>query len=333
MQAIVPGMGPEKVTPENLNGRIAVITGGALGIGFEISRALAHAGCRVIMVSRKADQGADAMKTIREESPGAEAEWRECDLGDLAKVREVFTKLRGDLPRLDFVVCSSGINVNQHGRDADNIDRHFGVNYLGHYYAINVLWSLIRRTSKIAGASAPRIVFESSNMHKKAPQDVKFASLEEINDPNVGSEEEYGRTKLAMILFGRYGLVERVIKPNNDNIYAISVHPGPVNTTMQAQWKDAHPGITGQLLYWYNLARGRSVEQGSYSALWALTSPKVEQDKENANGAFYTDPDTPGERSAQAEDPKLGENLWMLSEKIVKEKLGEDALVDWNVKV
>lgn len=40
----------------------------------------------------------------------------------------------------------------------------------------------------------------------------------------------YGRTKLAMILGVKYGLVERVIKPNGDNIYALSVHPGVVGT-------------------------------------------------------------------------------------------------------
>lgn len=31
-----------------------------------------------------------------------------------------------------------------------------------------------------------------------------------------------------MILGVKYGLVERVIKPNGDNIYAIAVHPGTV---------------------------------------------------------------------------------------------------------
>lgn len=61
-----------------------------------------------------------------------------------------------------------------------------------------------------------------------APSVVHFASLDEINNPEIGSLEVYGRTKLAVILGVKYGLVDRVIKPNGDNVYALSVHPGAV---------------------------------------------------------------------------------------------------------
>lgn len=39
------------------------------------------------------------------------------------------------------------------------------VNAIGHYYAINLLYPLIRKTSKLPNTSAPRIIFESSEMH------------------------------------------------------------------------------------------------------------------------------------------------------------------------
>ena len=39
------------------------------------------------------------------------------------------------------------------------------VNAIGHYYAINQLYPLIRKTSKLPNTSAPRIIFESSEMH------------------------------------------------------------------------------------------------------------------------------------------------------------------------
>ena len=99
----------------------------------------------------------------------------------------------------------------------------------------------------------------------------------------------------------------------------------PLGIEMQQQWKDAYPGITGKLLSWSMLAVGRDVEQGSYSALWALTSPKIEEQK--LNGWYFNDPDTPGKESAQASDPQLGNALWDLSHRLIKDKLGEDALV------
>jgi len=58
---------------------------------------------------------------------------------------------------------------------------------------------------------------------------VHFGSMEAINDPAVGNLELYGRTKLAIILGVKYGFLDRVIKPNNDDIYVLSVHPGAVS--------------------------------------------------------------------------------------------------------
>ena len=37
-----------------------------------------------------------------------------------------------------------------------------------------------------------------------------------------------------------------------------------------------------------------------------------------------------GKESSRASDPVLGAGLWELSESIIREKLGSDALVDWN---
>ncbi|KAK6857746.1 short-chain dehydrogenase [Apiospora arundinis] len=65
-------------------------------------------------------------------------------------------------------------------------------------------------------------------MHYSAPSVVHFASLDEANNSGLSSAELYGRSTLAIILGVKYGMVERVIQPNNDNIYALSVHPGTV---------------------------------------------------------------------------------------------------------
>ena len=270
-------------------------------------------------------------------------------MGELGQVRDVFGNLRRSLDRLDFLVLSAGINTNQFGLDADGIDRHFGVNYLGQFYVCNQLWPVLVKTASNQYNPPPRVVFEASEMHRTAPNNVHFASLDEINDKNLGPTELYGRTKLAMILFAKYGLAEKVIKPNGQRIYAVSVHPGAVscpcapsgvffantnsdasqvNTAMQQQWKDAYPGLTGKLLTWAMLAVGRDPEQGAFSALWALTDPKIEN--EEMNGWYFSDPDQPGKESAQASDPVLGKALWDISERLIKEKVGEDALVDWS---
>jgi len=332
MQSVLHSVVGPKKEIHDLDGRVAIVTGGAFGIGYEISRAFVQNKARVIMINRKEDQGKEAIAKIKEEvGEHAQIEWLPCDLGSLKEVKEVFTGLREREKRLDLLILSAGINVNQYGEDADGIDRHFGVNWLGQFYAMNLLYPLLRKTSKLPDTPAPRIVFESSEMHRTAPSVVHFASLDEINNPEIGNTEVYGRTKLAIILGIKYGIFERVIKKNGDNIYALSVHPGAVNTAMQQQWKDAYPGLLGKMLTSVMLAGGRDVEQGSYSALYAATSPEVEE--KQWNGYYLSDPGTPGKESSQASDPALGAALWDLSERIIKDKIGPDALVDWHQDV
>jgi NAD(P)-dependent dehydrogenase (short-subunit alcohol dehydrogenase family) len=281
------------------------------------------------MVNRKEDQGQDAIQKIKEEvGQDAKIEWIGCDMGNLKEVKEVMTGVREREERLDLLILSAGINVNQYGETSDGIDRHFQVNWLGQFYVCNLLYPLLRKTSKLPDTPAPRIVWESSEMHRTAPSVVHFGSLEEINNPDVGNTQLYGRTKLAIILGVKYGFLDRVIKPNGDNIYVLSVHPGAVNTAMQQQWKDAYPGLLGKLLTSVMLAGGRDVEQGSYSALYAATSPEIEE--KGWNGYYFSDPGQLGKESSQASDPTLGAALWELSHRIIKEKVGEDALVDWS---
>ncbi|RAL08874.1 short chain dehydrogenase/reductase family protein [Aspergillus homomorphus CBS 101889] len=329
MQSVLqPIIGPKKEI-HDLTGRVALITGGALGIGYEVARAFVLNGARVIMVNRKEEQGQSAIESIKKEAgENAQIEWVPCDMGNLKEVREVFEGIRKREERLDLLILSAGINANQYGETHDGIDRHFQVNWLGQFYVVNQLYPLLRKTSKLPNTPAPRIVFESSEQHRNAPPNTHFASLEELNNPEVGNTELYGRTKLAIILGVKYGLLDRVIKPNNDNIYALSVHPGAVNTAMQQQWKDAYPGLFGNILSKLMLAVGRNVEQGSFSALWAATSPEVEE--KGWNGWYFSDVAQPGKESSQASDPTLGVALWDLSHRLIKEKAGEDAVVDWN---
>jgi len=329
MQSVLHSVVGPKKELHDLNGRVAIVTGGAMGIGYEIARAFVKVGARVIMINRKEEQGSDAISSIKKEvGADAKIEWVPCDLGSLKEVKKVFTELREKEERLDLLILSAGINANQFGLDADGIDRHFGVNWLGQFYATNLLYPLLRKTSKIPDTPAPRIVWESSEMHRTAPSNVHFGSLDEINDSSIGNTEVYGRTKLAIILGVKYGLVEKVIKKNQDGIFALSVHPGAVNTAMQQQWKDAYPGLLGKLITGVMLAGGRDVEQGSYSALYAATSPEIEE--KGYNGYYFSDPGQLGKESSQASDPKLGDALWELSERIIKEKVGDDALVDWS---
>lgn len=97
---------------------------------------------------------------------------------------------------------------------------------------------------------------------------------------------------------------------------------------MQQQWKDAYPGLFGKMVSATMLAIGRDVEQGSYSALYAATSPEVEE--KGWNGWYLSDPGQPGKESSQASDKWLGAALWDLSHRMIEKKVGKDAFASWH---
>lgn len=81
-----------------------LVTGGTQGIGFEVAKALAVSRARVLLLSRKSENGDKALEAIQKEtSGGANVEFVEIDLGNLKNVREVADRIRLKESRLDIV--------------------------------------------------------------------------------------------------------------------------------------------------------------------------------------------------------------------------------------
>ncbi|KAK6857747.1 hypothetical protein PG995_005446 [Apiospora arundinis] len=104
-------------------------------------------------------------KIKRETGEYSEIEWIPCNLGNLKEAKEILSNLRSREERLDLIcinlrllICSADMDKNQFCEDTDSIDRHFGINWLGQFYACNLLYPLLRNTSQKADTPAPRIV-------------------------------------------------------------------------------------------------------------------------------------------------------------------------------
>ena len=67
------------------------------------------------------------------------------------------------------------------------------VNNLSHYVLINRLLPLMKKTAEVAPKASVRIVMQSSEMHKVAPGDTKFASKEEVNKDRDGAQLQVSR--------------------------------------------------------------------------------------------------------------------------------------------
>src|SRR3954470_23695807 len=91
----------------SLAGKVAVVTGGATGIGAGISRLLAGRGARVAVIHRGS---AAAREGLEELAPELAVE---VDLRDVAEIRRGIGEVAERLGRIDVLVNCAGLNVQQ----------------------------------------------------------------------------------------------------------------------------------------------------------------------------------------------------------------------------
>jgi NAD(P)-dependent dehydrogenase (short-subunit alcohol dehydrogenase family) len=89
-----------------LSGRVAVVTGGARGIGFAIAKAFLRAGAVVVIADLEASKEA-----VAELSEHGTVEARALDVRDWTRVHEIFSDVQQDYGRIDIDVNSAGIQA------------------------------------------------------------------------------------------------------------------------------------------------------------------------------------------------------------------------------
>jgi NAD(P)-dependent dehydrogenase (short-subunit alcohol dehydrogenase family) len=88
-------------------GRIAVVTGGNRGMGFETCRQLAMRGARVILTSRDPAKGEAAAGRLRGE--GLDVRHHQLDVADDANIGRLAEFIRQEFGRLDILINNAGI--------------------------------------------------------------------------------------------------------------------------------------------------------------------------------------------------------------------------------
>jgi len=90
-----------------LDGKTAVVTGGAMGIGEATARVLAELGARVAVLDRDVQHG---QKTVAEfVSAGLDAKFYVCDVSDRAQVEAAFAAAEKDYGPVKLLVSNAGM--------------------------------------------------------------------------------------------------------------------------------------------------------------------------------------------------------------------------------
>ena len=117
------------MNPISLEGKVAVVTGGAGGIGRAIAESFSQLGARVIV----ADSNAESVSRLNEESRdrGWAIEAVECDVTKTAPVRALMKRVQDREQRLDILVNNVGDTLRLYKpfeeMTDENIDDLFGI--------------------------------------------------------------------------------------------------------------------------------------------------------------------------------------------------------------
>ncbi|WP_212611446.1 SDR family NAD(P)-dependent oxidoreductase [Sphingomonas gellani] len=106
-------------------GKVAVVVGGAKGIGFATARALAEDGSYVILTGRRQHEVAGAAESI-----GSSAHGMVADAASQADLERVVDEARDLHGRIDALVLNAGLSepATIAEASAEHFDRHFAVN-------------------------------------------------------------------------------------------------------------------------------------------------------------------------------------------------------------
>ncbi len=187
--------------------KVAVVVGGAKGIGLATASALAEEGAIVLLTGRRRQEVTEAAARIRGSATGIEAD--AASQVDLERVVAEARRLHG---RIDALVLNAGLSepATIAEESAEHFDRHFAVNVRGALFGIQAALPLLSD-----GASV-----------------VLIGSIADVM--GVPPFSTYAATKAALRSYARSWAAELAPRRIRVNVVA----PGPTDTDMMAAVSD-----------------------------------------------------------------------------------------------
>jgi 3-oxoacyl-[acyl-carrier protein] reductase len=200
----------------DLQGKTAIVTGGASGIGLATARMLARNGCKVAINHLPDDpRGPEQVEALRAE--GLDAIAAPGHVGDAADAPRMIEQAVRDLGgRLDYLVNNAGTPGTRVSIKPSELDR-----------LTEELWEAVVQVNllgvfRCAKAAAPHLKRSGGAL-------VSVASIAGLDSP--GSSMAYGATKAGVI-----SLTKNLARTLGPEARANAIAPGAVNSTWMIEW-------------------------------------------------------------------------------------------------
>ncbi|XP_068186196.1 dehydrogenase/reductase SDR family member on chromosome X isoform X3 [Antennarius striatus] len=246
---------------------------------------------------RDEQEGLRAIRRICEEYTEAKVEFMKLDLASLQSVHQFVTNFKDRNLQLNILVNNAGVMLVPEGCTEDGFERHFGINYLGHFLLTWLLLDILKDSGKCGRVS--RVVNVSSAAHR-----IGEIQLSDLNSrQHYSAHAAYCQSKLAQLLFSSH-LHQELQNPGSP-LTSCAVDPGMVDTALYRHlWTPIFwaQGAVARLLF-------RTPAEGATTVLHAALSPDLEGE---CGGGYWAS----GQRQITIPptlDPQLQLDLWKTS--------------------
>ncbi|WP_211317841.1 SDR family oxidoreductase [Deinococcus yavapaiensis] len=274
----------------DLNGKIALVTGGTNGIGLVAARELARMDAHVVIVGRSEAKLGDSARVIKAET-GRDVETMKADLEILSEVRLLADTFSTRFDRLDVLLNNAGAFFQRRAETRDGIERTWALNHLAPFVLTTRLLPLLER------AGDARVVTVSSDAHRFGRlhwDDIEFRR-------RYSAWGAYGQSKLANILFAR----ELARRTAGTGMTSNALHPGFVRTGFGGGSESSLSGRLLRLMTRFAI----TAEEGARTSVYLCASPTVH----GVSGKYF-EKEREAVPAPRALDDQSARRLWDVSE-------------------
>lgn len=246
----------------DLYGRRCLVTGASSGIGYETALALSDLGAEVLLLCREADQGQDAVDSIREATGNRRVTLTVIDLADPASVDEAVRQLGKD--PVDVLIHCADVLPDKRIETESGLELAFATHLAGPHRLTRGL------TSALEASDDARVIWVSSGGMLTRRLNVDDTGwVEREYDGMIA----YSETKRAQVVLAELWAETF----NGTSVHVNSMHPGWVDTSVVRNSVPLLHRIAKPIL--------RTPAEGADTIVWLAASP----DAEGRTGRFFFD--------------------------------------------
>lgn len=208
--------------------KVALVTGGNRGIGYELVKQLALKGFKVILASRNPEKGHKAVQQLRESN--LDVSFVSIDVDNQESINQASTTVNERYGRLDVLINNAGVYLDENKKlvvmDPSILEKTMATNFFGVYHVIRSFIPLMEKQGY------GRIINVSS----------EYGAMSEMSHPGVGA---YKLSKFTL-----NGLTRLLAAEIHGDIKINAVDPGWVSSDMGGPSASRTPKQAAESILW-----------------------------------------------------------------------------------